>query len=181
MRWCLSRVWALATLVSSLGVVDGSQPTFFDLHSPRILIWNLEEKSDQASPTHTLSESAILSDNVIMDGNISKLLGILEPNDLMSKLCVVDLANERLKFEGMKAFIPLLASNILQLLNLSVILMVDDFVQLWKEIDIEVSRSSPGGGELAHNTLEISGLLRLYYSKKAIIQKNFCWLDHLVM
>lgn len=142
----LSKLLTLTALVSTLGIVEGAslclqQPVDIDLHSKRIGIWNLEETINPAlpSPTPTSSEivSINLSGNMIMDGDIQKLLGMLESHGLKSRLSMLDLSDNRLRFEGVKALLPLLDSDNLQWLVLSINnLMVDDFIQLWKEIDM---------------------------------------------
>lgn len=148
----LSKILTFTALVCTLGTVEGatkclrSEPVNIDLHDQRIGLWNLEEKINPALSTPSTDSSARvsinLSGNLIEDGDIPKLLGMLESHGLMSRLSVLDLSNNRLKFEGVKALILLLASDRLQWLDVSINnLMVDDFIKLWEEIDREAYRA----------------------------------------
>lgn len=149
----VSKILTLTALVSTLGMVDGAaiclqQPVDVDLHSQRIGLWNLEKMIDPALPTPKAASSETvsinLSDNMIEDGDVLKLLVMLESHGIMLRLQVLNLSNNHLTFEGVKALIPLLASDELKWLDLSINnLMVDDFPKLWEEIDREAYRSSP--------------------------------------
>ena len=148
----LSKVLASTALLSVGGIVNGAAidiqpPINIDLHQQRIGLWNLEEKIDPAlpkpSPTSEEIISINLSENVITDEDISKILGMLESHGLMTRLAKLDLSNNRLKFEGVKALIPLLASENLKWLDLSINnLMVNDFQQLWEDIERYARRLS---------------------------------------
>lgn len=155
----MSKALTFTTLMGTFEMIDGAtaclkKPVDIDLHSQRIGIWNLEEKINPVLPIHSISSSEIfsinLSGNVIMDRDIPKLLDMFKSYNLMSRLSVLDLSNNRLKFEGVKALIPLLASDNLKWLDLSVNnLMVDDFIQLWEEIEREVYRYYPSGDDIS--------------------------------
>lgn len=159
----VSKILTLTALVSTLGMIDGAvvclpQSVDVDLHAQWIGIWNLEEKLNPALPTFTAASSPIvsinLSGNVIEDGDIPKVLDMIESHGLMARLSKLDLSNNRLTFESVKALIPLLASDKLQWLDLSINnLMFDDFTALWKEIDREAYRSCPTDDDASYQAL----------------------------
>ena len=174
----LSKVLTFTSLVCTFGMVNGAtaclkKPVNIDLHDQRIGIWNLEEKINPILPICAIDSSEMfsinLSGNVIMDGDIPKFLGMLKSYDLISRLSVLDISNNRLKFEGVKALIPLLASENLKWLDLSINnLMVDDFIQLWEEIDREAYRCYPDGSESSYMTLRDG-----WASKVILLPKNY--------
>lgn len=157
----LSKVLTSTALLSVVGIVNGAigiKPMDIDLHQQRIGLWNLEEKIDPALPKPSSTSEEIisinLSGNVIADEDVPKILGMLESHDLMTRVSKLDLSNNRLKFEGVKALIPLLASKNLKWLNLSINnLMVNDFIQLWEEIDREAYRSFLEDSESSYESI----------------------------
>ena len=173
----VSKILTFAALISTLGMVDGAaacleQPVDVDLHAQWIGIWNLEEKINPALPTFTAASSPIvsinLSGNVIEDGDIPKVLDMIESHGLMARLSKLDLSNNRLTFESVKALIPLLASEKLQWLDLSINnLMGDDFTALWEEIDREAYRTCPTDDDASYQALR-----NLWAAKVVLLQKD---------
>jgi hypothetical protein len=146
----LSKVLISSTLASTVGITHGAfgiKPTDIDLHQQRIGLWNIEEKVNPALPLRSPTSSALftinLADNTIMDEDILKLMGMIESHNLMSHLQELNLSNNRLTLDGVRALIPLLSQENFKWLDVSInSLMVSDFQQLWEDIERYARRVS---------------------------------------
>ncbi len=127
----------LLTLMAMIMPIKAYAQTVVDLHQQRIGCWNIQEKVAPALANCTLENSQFsldLSDNFITDDDVSTLVAVL--SDCKQNLRELNLSNNRLTIEGIKAFVPLLRSEKLQWLNLSINnIGVSDFSTLWKAID----------------------------------------------
>ncbi|QOL19543.1 hypothetical protein [Candidatus Bodocaedibacter vickermanii] len=180
----VSKILTFAALISTLGMVDGAaacleQPVDVDLHAQRIGLWNLEEKINPALSTFTAASSSIvsinLSDNVLRDEDIHKVLDMIESHGILARMSMLNLSNNRLTFAGVKALIPLLASENLQWLDLSINnLMVDDFTALWKEIDREAYRACPTDDDASYQALRDRWAAKVVLLQKDYHVERFC-------
>lgn len=162
--------------VGTLGVAHGTakvqMPTAIDLHNQRIGVWNIEEKispSLLAIPASAELFSINLSDNTIVDEDVMKLIGMMESHNLLPHLQKLDLSNNRLTLEGVKALIPLLRNKNFQWLDISINnLMVSDFHQLWEEIERYAHRIS-----ITEEIETTEKLRNLWASKVVLLPKNY--------
>ena len=113
-------------------------PITIDLHHQWIGMWNLGEKVVHALPSPKLDEIFILnlSDNQITDEDIPALASMIESYNFKPHLQILNLSNNRLTLEGAKELIPLLRSEQLKWLDISINnLGVSDLRDLWNEIE----------------------------------------------
>jgi|GEM_PF-5695384 len=161
--------------ISTLGIVHGTakvqEPTFINLHNQRIGVWNIEEKVAPrlpSVPTSTELFSLDLSDNTIVDEDVTEIMGMIESRNLLQHLQKLDLSNNRLTLEGVKALIPLLKNKNFQWLDISTNnLVVSDLHQLWEEIEKYANRVS-----IIEEIGTTEGLRDLWASKVVLLPRN---------
>ncbi len=139
------RTQFLATSSSNKNMME---PIIIDLQNQRIGMWNLGEKVGHALqrvPSPKSEERFILnlSDNQITDEDIPALASMIESYNFKPHLQILNLSNNRLTLEGAKELIPLLRSEQLKWLDISINnLGVSDLRDLWNEIETQAHRAT---------------------------------------
>ena len=143
-----------------------------DLRNQWIGMWNIGEKVGRGLPLPKSVEIFILnlSDNQITDEDIPALMSIIESNNFKPHLKILNLSNNRLTLEGAKELIPLLRSEQLKWLDISINnLGVSDLQDLWSEIETQARRTTI----LEELTVPLEEMRDLWASKVILLPSEY--------
>ena len=143
-----------------------------DLRNQWIGMWNIGEKVGRGLPLPKSEEIFILnlSDNQITDEDIPALMSIIESNNFKPHLKILNLSNNRLTLEGAQELIPLLRSEQLKWLDISINnLGVSDLQDFWSEIETQARRTTI----LEELTVPLEEMRDLWASKVILLPSEY--------